>query len=924
MTQTHIVTQAGKSFDALLHTERWHDSVVSFSFPTSPQHYMWKTKDMFFSFYTTYINVYAQPDYVNNFSPVTAAQTTAILRVLTDITHLTNVSFQQVEEFRYPFGPFGDVSGTLRFGRTANHQTASAFMPDEADHAGDVWFRTGKYDAPVLGSYEDITVLHEIGHAMGLRHGHEASNPYGALPYALDSSEFSLMTYRDFVGDDISSYSKETWGGPQSFMMLDIAALQYMYGADFSAGGAPFSGDTRYSFSPTTGEMFINGQGQGTPGGNRIFRTIWDGHGTDTYDLSNYSTDLDIDLRPGEWSTFDIRQLADLDGGPRSSGLARGNVANALLSNNDPRSLIENAYGGFGNDIIRGNQTANRLQGRDGNDVLLGLDGDDVLQGGWGDDTLRGGAGNDALFGHYDSDALYGEEGDDELWIDSPFQSAGEVYSGGSGIDTLHVSDSYDLRDAEIGSIEKIELDEVDSGPAVMVLDVAASSFGDGFWLNGVVSGNSLRQDILRVWMGQASGIDLSGLRLLDWSPDDRFDFVGDGDEEIVTGTFENDVFSMGGGRDVLNGGAGHDRLDGGADADTMAGGTGNDIYVVDHAGDRVIERKNEGTDTIEASVSFSLVGQAVENLTLTGTAAIDATGNSGRNTLRGNAAANTLDGGTQADVMRGGAGDDLYIVDHAGDRVFESRNEGTDLVRASVSFSLVGQAIENLTLTGRAAIDATGNSAANTLVGNAAANTLDGGIHADVMRGGAGNDIYIVDHAGDRVFENRNEGTDLVRASVRFSLVGQAIENLTLTGTAAVDATGNSAANRIVGNAAANRLDGLTGPDTLTGGDGEDVFAFSTAPGGSNVDRITDFSVIDDVIQLSRAVFRTLAAGPLATGWFKDVSKAALDADDRIVYDGLTGVLSYDVDGIGDTVARHFAVFDGRPTLTAADFVVV
>ncbi len=125
-------------------------------------------------------------------------------------------------------------------------------------------------------------------------------------------------------------------------MMYDIAAIQYMYGANFNHN----SGNTVYTFSPTTGEMFVNGVGQGTPEDNHIFRTIWDGNGIDTYNLSNYTTDLEIDLAPGGWSNFHSGQLAHLS--IANDIYARGNVFNALQFEGDSRSLIENAIGGSG------------------------------------------------------------------------------------------------------------------------------------------------------------------------------------------------------------------------------------------------------------------------------------------------------------------------------------------------------------------------------------------------------------------------------------------------------------------------------------------------------------------------------------------------------------------------------------------------
>jgi len=171
-----------------------------------------------------------------------------------------------------------------------------------------------------------------------------------------------------------------------------------------------------------------------------------------------------------------------------------------------------------------------------------------------------------------------------------------------------------------------------------------------------------------------------------------------------------------------------------------MQGNGGNDTYVVDNAGDQVIERAGGGYDVVYSSVDYTLPSE-VEELILTG--GTSGTGNALNNRITGTSAANTLDGGAGADTKLGGAGNDTYIVDNVGDAVVENAGEGTDLVQASVSYTL-GANVENLTLTGSAAINGTGNGLANVITGNAAANTLDGAGGLDTLTGNGGYDTYL------------------------------------------------------------------------------------------------------------------------------------------------------------------------------------
>ncbi|MGG5821268.1 M10 family metallopeptidase [Falsiroseomonas sp. HW251] len=302
------------------------------------------------------------------------------------VTGLTNLAIVQAAQ---------DNLADIRIARSSAPSTAWAYYPN-AREGGDVWFGSRyAFDNPRLGTYQFVTALHEIGHALGLKHPHDASNGFSAMPLEWDTLEFTVMSYRSKVDASVTQgYTNGTFDYAQGYMMLDIAALQRLYGADYGYR----AGDTRYAWNPLTGETFVDGVGQGVPGdgsaaSNRVFLTIWDGGGVDTYDLSNYANGVAADLAPGGWSVLSSAQLAVLD--TRDGTKPRGNVFNALMQDGNAASLIENATGGAGADTLLGNPAANLLRGGAGNDWLDGRDGADVLDGGEGADTMTGGAGAD-------------------------------------------------------------------------------------------------------------------------------------------------------------------------------------------------------------------------------------------------------------------------------------------------------------------------------------------------------------------------------------------------------------------------------------------------------------------------------------------------------------------------------------------------
>nr|WP_274390161.1 calcium-binding protein [Azospirillum doebereinerae] len=271
------------------------------------------------------------------------------------------------------------------------------------------------------------------------------------------------------------------------------------------------------------------------------------------------------------------------------------------------------------------------------------------------------------------------------------------------------------------------------------------------------------------------------------------------------TGNAANNLLIGNGAGNLLTGLEGDDTLNGGGGTDTLVGGAGNDLYVVDNVGDTVVELDGDGSDMVNASVSWVLDAN-IENLTPTGSGAISGTGNTLDNVLIGNGGANLLDGGLGADSMAGGVGNDVYIIDDAGDVVSELVGQGTDEVRTGLSSHSLSANVEALTFTGMGTFVGTGNDLDNRPQGGACADTLDGGAGNDTLIGGLGDDVYRIDSVGDVVLETADDGIDEVRMTLSFFTLGDDVERWVLQG-------GNGFG---IGNALDNALIGGSGNDTL------------------------------------------------------------------------------------------------------------
>jgi len=475
--------------------------------------------------------------------------------------------------------------------------------------------------------------------------------------------------------------------------------------------------------------------------------------------------------------------------------LARGSATSGAATGGDTLISVENIIGSAHGDVLDGDDADNQIWGGDGDDQIRGFGGNDRLDGGAGADTLIGGAGDDTYYVDNIGDVI--------------------VELDGEGYDSVFASASVDL-----------------SGNFVeyLYLTGSANANGIGNGLNNIILANAGNNVLIggegldTLNYQTATGVVTISLAVT--GPQ----VTGGSGTDTISG-FENIHGSLY--SDHLTGNDGNNVFDGYWGGDTMVGLGGDDIYIVDHVLDNVVELAGGGNDAIYSFVSYSLAGRDVETLFLeSGMGPLNATGNANANTLVGNEFANILDGKGGADLLIGGAGDDVYIVDGAGTRVIETAGEGYDIVRTSVGLDLAGQSVEEIRATGTAAIAIRGGDMGSRIVGNGAANILTGGIGDDKLFGGDGNDR--LEGGAGRDYLDGGAGIDT--ASYAHAAAGVVV-SLAVSGTqntrgAGVDqllgienVEGSAFADRLTGDAGANVINGLDGADVMIGGAGNDVY---------------------------------------------------------------------------------------------------
>jgi serralysin len=764
---------------------------------------------------------------------------------------------------------------------------------------------TGSWgDLVTIGGYGVQTLIHEIGHAIGL--GHQGNyngnvNYDTQVAYLNDNRQYSVMSYNNanLLGTDHWAQSGQ-WQYAATPLLYDIMAIQQIYGANM----ATRSGNTTYGFNSNAGQSQYNLAVSSAP------FAIWDGGGTDTLDLSGYSTNQTIRLGQGEFT---------------SAGYMTNNIVIAY------GAVVENAIGGSGADSIYGNTANNLLRGGLGNDTLYGSTGSDTLNGEGGTDTADYSFNVSAfLVSLVDSvtvTLLHIAQG----WTDTVTNIENFLFSGASytfaqvqalAVDletyTMYFKEAgvkYYYQSTAIGS-DTVTATELGYGGTtgnimtvvrgVTSLDITISNAAapTSLVLTGLAGDDSMtvggtHSNLSVVFDGKDGNdtLTITGITgndtLYGGLGNDTLS-AGNGDDKLygqdgndtLNGDAGNDTLSGDAGTDTLNGGAGDDYITGGLGNDTLSGGDNNDTLFGDDNDDSV--DGGLGNDKLYGGAGLDLItGGAGDDIISGGDGVDTINAGDGNDKVYGDAGNDIITGGLGIDEIRGGLGDDTA-----------SGGDGVDYLYGDAGIdTLNGDAGNDQIYGGDGTDTLNGGVGADSMFGGNDNDTMNGGDDNDAMRGEAGIDTMHGDNGDDTMYGD--DGNDTLYGDLGIDLIYGGNHNDTLYGGDGNDIlSGDAGDDTLRGENGDDTLYGGLGNDTLYGNDGNDTFF-----GGDNNDTLYG--------GLGNDAMRGDAGNDAIYGEGGDDTLYGLDGNDTI-YGGLGTDLLYGGLGV-DTFTFRIPDMDGN-----------